>query len=118
MSTTTEYWLSENVRLELEKTKAELAEARAVLADVLEDRGESWLAQLAGRRAELLEWLKCGEERTLDCGCDDAFYPPAWTKVHFRECKLGAFIRLVGGPEETQRQVDAAHEAALMEGAL
>lgn len=99
---------------EIERRKAverDLAEARALLGDLLEERGESWLAQLLPDRWELMKWFHAGEAGRLQCECelDD------WMEhgVHFVACGLARVMRIVGGPEETQRQVDAAHEAAV-----
>lgn len=86
-----------------ERLETELAETKAVLADLLEQRGESWLAQLMGRREELRSSLWHTE--CLVCGGGDF--------LHERECRVAELMRIVGGPEETQRQVDASHEAAL-----
>ncbi len=91
------------LRLELQETQYQLAETRAVLADICEDRGESWLAQLAGRREELCALMKLIVSHTR-------------TPIGGPASKTAELLRIVGGPEETQRQVDAAHEAALRSG--
>lgn len=97
--------LAEQFLAEHERLKRELAETRAILADLLEERGLSWLARLAGRREELLEVIG------VQCRCHDA--SPYDIRVHAQRCPVGDLLRIVGGPEERQRQVDAAHEAAL-----
>jgi hypothetical protein len=90
-----------------ERNETELAETRAILADLLEERGESWLAQLVGRREELacvvVSWTVEGFCRT--CGTHQ--------NMHTADCFRADLARIVGGAEETQRQVDAAHAVAL-----
>jgi hypothetical protein len=81
-------------------------EARAVLADHLEGKGQSWLAQLAGRRAYLYQSLRPLAQYCVVCGVDP---------YHGRECTHAELLRVTGGDVETQRQVDAAHEAARRE---
>lgn len=92
------------------ETQRQLADTRAILSDLLAERGESWLAQVATRRAELLEALreaeKVGHDRTC-ARCDQA------RGTHSKTCSLGGLLRVIGGDLETQRQVDAEHEAAL-----
>jgi len=101
--------------LDAYEAKQELAETKAVLADLLEQRGESWLAQLAGRRQQLADVLRRGGYRSDgDAGCSECATEEE--RLHQRECHRGELARIVGGPEETQRQVDAAHEAALANG--
>lgn len=89
----------------LATAQRDLAEARAILRDLLEERGESWLAQLADRRGYLYQSLRphdicpvCSSAARLVCS---------------PRCSHALNLRIVGGSEETQRQVDAAHEAAL-----
>jgi hypothetical protein len=84
-----------------------LTEARAVLADLLEERGESWLAQLVGRREELEMCL------TTAGHPDHVGHTPECGITCMRGCRRAAMARIVGGDVETQRQVDAAHAVAL-----
>ena len=103
----------------IETLRRELAETRAVLSDVLEARGESWLAQLAGRREELLTQLGYAErlgdyEVCSSChDIDPAERGSYENGLHVAKCPLASLLRVTGGDVETQRQVDAAHEAAL-----
>lgn len=79
-------------------------EARAVAADKREDLGFSWVP-------ELVEWLGTGNG--CECWRSRPRAPDSWN--HDLECDAAAWARRIGGIEETQRQVDAAHEAALVE---
>lgn len=91
----------------------QLAEARAILKDLLEERGLSWLAQLAGRREELKHTLRRDGYRTDgEAGCSDCNTNEDY--LHDCVCDRADLLRVVGGPEETQRQVDAAHKAAVL----
>lgn len=95
--------------------RRELAETCAILADLLEQRGESWLAQLMGRREELRNALASGELTGYDNACDDCGVSSVVGNnySHLAACAHAALMRIVGGPDETQRQVDAAHGVAL-----
>jgi hypothetical protein len=72
-------------------------EAVAVAQDKREDLGFSWLG-------ELTEWLN------MACACGVSPKP-----VHAAMCAPAAWARRIGGLAETQRQVDASHEEALVE---
>jgi len=88
---------------------AELAEVRAVLDDMLHERGESWLAQLVGRRGLLMRTLgHLGGDDNANCR-----YCLVYGGHHNRDCAIAKLLRAAGGERQTQRQVDAAHEAAL-----
>jgi hypothetical protein len=99
---------------ERDAVKRQLADARAILSDLLAERGESWVAQLVGRREDVMTALRAGLHadpglpgggRCVVCGC-------YWDSAHDRDCHLATGLRIVGGSEETQRQVDGAHGAA------
>lgn len=88
--------------LELRELRADIArltrerdEAVAVAADAKEQLG------LVG----LVEWL----HEFCWCASDAA------ESNHAADCSAAAWARRIGGLEETQRQVDAAHETALVE---
>ena len=102
----------------IDTLRIERDQLRAMLSDALEtetSQPSSWLSQLAGRRGDLLTHLRAGEcvgDFEACFSCERGDYQNHST--HQCECGLAELLRIVGGPEETQRQVDAAHEAALV----
>lgn len=84
-----------DLRLDPTRLTRERDEARAVAADAKEQLG------LAG----LVEWL----HEFCWCASDAA------ESNHSADCSAAAWARRIGGLEETQRQVDASHVAALVE---
>ena len=103
--------IENQLRDDLDEAEERAAGLELVLRDVLAERGESWLFEVVKRREELLEALKHGErlgENYEDCGsCAGVL------SEHSRTCPLAHMLRIVGGEEERQRQVDAAHGEAL-----
>lgn len=87
----------------IDRLERQLADTRAILSDLLSERGESWLAQLVGRQSDVLGAMSPTPGCLVCNGYD-------W--AHNRLCTVAEMRRAVGGPLETQRQVDAAHEAA------
>lgn len=98
----------------LEATRDELARTRAILNDALHERLPEWLAEVAMRRAELFDHV--GRARCY--GQNNTTEPCRMGLGHRPDCVLGQLLRIVGGPEETQRQVDAAHDFALFHANL
>lgn len=84
--------------------ESELAVTLAVLHDLGEERGASWVSLALRQRADVLRWLSC-RKLCLECS--------QWERTHLRDCALAELLRAIGGPEETQRQVDAAHDKML-----
>lgn len=102
--------LNTGLHLELKLTKE-------VLRDALEQRtggASEWLAQLAMRRAELLGFLRRAARRFewVEGGAIDHDAANCSQECCGRHCPQANMLRIVGGSEETQRQVEAAHDAA------
>jgi len=86
--------------------ESELAVTRAVLEDLTYERGVPWVSLVLRRRDDVMSWLQSWyAERCPHCRVDAA-------EAHGRNCHLAELLRALGGPEETQRQVDAAWEDA------
>lgn len=103
---------------EHERLADELAQTRAVLDDVLHERGQSWLAEVARQRNAIFGYLTGLEDkygRIWRCSSCDA---KRVGELHSAACVHALLCRIIGGPEETQRQVDAAHEEAMAERGL
>lgn len=106
----------DNLRRERDLLKDRLAAAKkseadtlAVLSDLLEERGESWVMEVVRGREELLNFLADVES----AGTNQCFACSGPDGSHSRICRNAHWLRVLGGPEETQRQVEAAWEEAL-----
>ena len=95
---------------ELRRVMRERDDARAILSDLLTERGESWLAQLVGRREAIETFCRYHEFGSTN---DEACSECGEFRAHDTQCELAAVLRAVGGELERQRQVDAAHAAAV-----
>lgn len=95
---------------ELETLRAELAETRAVLEDLLNERrpGETWLLKLLGRRDDLVQVVReAYDHEHLDCA---ACFSDPCTKDCFRFEFLAA-----NDAEWLAGQINEAHEHAIAE---
>lgn len=96
------------LEIDAEREAREFAEFR--LQELAKEKLPDWLSEVLLRRGDLFDLLQEGSES------GGSGYDPepccAWDgggTWHRRECAWGEWLRVIGGPEETQRQVDAAH---------
>jgi hypothetical protein len=88
---------AEEARLNREDTERAAHEFTAFkLQELAKEKLPEWMVEVVTHRDELLELLE-----SVYC-CGETHHDP--------ECKYGIWLRRIGGPEEVQRQVDAAHE--------
>lgn len=93
--------------------KAELVTLRGILADALEQRtgvASEWLAQLSGRRAELMHHIADRFESTNVEGVTCSRYA-----AHDVSCGRWELMRILGGPAEVERQYLVAWDEAIEE---
>lgn len=101
------------LRAELDAEKKAHRETREVLEDLAHEKGlPQWLAGLAGEREALVEALDRSRTRDNDAGC----FVCCGDGDHAATCEAQRLLRLLD-PKETERQVDEAHEEALLEHA-
>lgn len=99
----------EDFRVVLERQRRELEETIGVLQDVLDAKGESWLSQLVSKREALLRHLEHAEHVGYDYVCGDC---AARNRRHLQDCEVAELLRIVGGADEVQRQVNVSHDEA------
>lgn len=87
----------------LHHVEKERDDALAVLSDMLEERGQKWVAEVVARRRDIVAWLLYALDHARDIQVGPGQAPAS----------ILALARLIGGPKETQRQVDEAHQEAL-----
>lgn len=95
----------DDLRTELARERAAHAATRQVLEDAVRDRG-GVVVLSAEQVAEAIDLIRqqawCCDRRSLHV-----------PENHFATCEISRALRIIGGPEETQRQVDEAHAWAL-----
>lgn len=95
----------DDLRAELVRERAAHAATRQVLEDAVRDRG-GVVVLSAEQVAEAIDLIRqqvwCCDRRSLHV-----------PENHFATCEISRALRIIGGPEETQRQVDEAHAWAL-----
>ena len=98
-----------NLRAALERVTRERNEALAVLNDARQE--QAWEALQVRRFGERLRGLEAdGHSIDLACCYSRDYVSPG---LHDSRCRYAALLRDMLGAEETQRQVDAAHVAAI-----
>lgn len=95
---------------DLAAERAAHAHTKAMLHDLAAENLPEWMAEVVTNREELMQMLSLGASSDdNDNGCDGSRYG------HTRNCQWGLWLRRIGGAEEVQRQVEAAHEWYLEE---
>lgn len=89
---------AENDRLQLRLVMIDKALEEQNFAGVLSDEQRAELMKAFRHATECGDTNACGEEHN---------------GFHAKNCYIARWLRVLGGDEETQRQVDAAHEAAI-----
>lgn len=92
-----------DLRAELARERAAHAATRQVLEDAARDRG-GVVVLSAEQHRDVLAGLR-------ESACCGIFTRAG--KIHKPLCRVARVLRAIGGPEETQRQVDEAHAWAL-----
>lgn len=88
-----------DLRAELARERAAHAATRQVLEDAARDRG-GVVVLSAEQHRDVLAGLR-------ESACCGIFTRAG--KIHKPLCRVAQVLRVIGGPEETQRQVDEAH---------
>lgn len=98
----------DDLRAEFARERAAHAATRQVLEDAVRDRGGVVVLSAEQQRAVFAALALAAGGR-----------PCCWLRTsphgraHDMRCSVARALRIIGGPEETQRQVDAAHAEAL-----
>lgn len=81
---------------------------KAMLHDLAAEKLPEWMVEVVTNREELMQMLSLGASSDdNDNGCDGSRYG------HTRNCQWGLWLRRIGGAEEVQRQVEAAHDPGM-----
>lgn len=104
--------ISSDKQTELQRLRARVAtlEAASVARDRALEQQDFAGCLSEEQRKELVDII--AEARFDDWDCRECAEAASEYR-HLRTCKTARWLRILGGPEEVQRQVDAAWEAAL-----